>query len=92
SGWVERTRPQPRRLNVRPYLRALRLLPGALEMDLWVSPQGTARPEEILGLLGVRDLLDAGAVLERTLLELQDESELPLPPGVAVSATPAAGR
>ena len=38
-----------------------------------VSPAGTARPEEVLGLLGLQDLLDAGAVLERTRLELSDE-------------------
>jgi radical SAM-linked protein len=71
--WVERTRPQKRRLNLRPYLRELRLLPGALEMDMWVTPGGAARPEEVLGLLGLGDLLEAGVVLERTQLELDDE-------------------
>jgi len=102
--WIERTRPQPRRLDVRPYLRGLRLLsaPAAenlltpvdanqqqesslaaprsmthLEMDLWVTPSGTARPEEILGLLGMEDLLEAGAVLERTKLALYDEDQTP---------------
>ncbi len=45
----------------------------ALEMDLWLTPSGTARPEEILEALGLRDLFDAGAVLERTWLELHDE-------------------
>jgi radical SAM-linked protein len=72
--WVDRTRPQPRRLNVRPYLRDLRLLDEHLELDLWVTPQGAARPEEILALLGLSDLLEAGAVLERTKLELCDEA------------------
>ena len=83
--WVQRSRPQPRCIDVRPYLRGLRLLPlrdgpngeatPILEMDLWVTPYGTARPEEILGLLEIRDLLDGGAVLERTKLALQDEDQ-----------------
>jgi len=47
-----------------------------LEMVLHLTPSGTARPEEVLGLLGLEDLLDAGAVFERTRLELHDE----LPP------------
>src|SRR5262249_25640678 len=72
--WVERTRPQPRRLNVRPYVRDIRLPGDHLELDLWVTPQGAARPEEILALLGLEDLLRAGAVLERTKLELCDEA------------------
>jgi radical SAM-linked protein len=83
--WVERTRPTPRRLDIRPFLRDLRVVdappgPGtgtacrtALDMDLWLTPGGTARPDEVLGLLEIRDLLDTGAVLERTRLELHDE-------------------
>ncbi len=71
--WVDRTRPQPRRLDVRPYLRGLQILDDGLEMDVWVTPTGTVRPDEILALLGLADLLDNGAVLERTMLELHDE-------------------
>jgi radical SAM-linked protein len=71
--WVERTRPQPRRVNIRPYLRALHLEAAGLVMDLQITPQGTARPEEVLQVLGLGDLLAAGAVLERTVLELEDE-------------------
>jgi radical SAM-linked protein len=67
---IERTRPQPRRIDLRPYVRDLRLLSDALEMDLWVQPNGTARPDEILAVLGLGDLLQTGAVLERTTLEL----------------------
>jgi len=72
--WVERPRPQPRRLNIRGYIRDLRLRDGGLEMDLEVTPQGTARPDEILGLLGLGDLLTGGAVLERNHLEIEDEN------------------
>ena len=75
NGWVERTRPEKRRIDVRPYLRTVRLLDQRLEMDLTVTPQGTARPDEVLELLGLRSLLDAGAVLERTRLVLEDEVE-----------------
>jgi radical SAM-linked protein len=80
--WVERARPQPRKLDLRPYVRGLQVVHDAhsdsfLEMDLWVTPYGAARPEEILGLLGLKDLLDAGAVLERTKLALHDEDQTP---------------
>src|SRR5207245_1821509 len=55
----------------------------ALEMDLWLTPGGTARPDEVLGLLGLQDLLEIGAVLERTRLELHDEITPPLVEGIA---------
>jgi radical SAM-linked protein len=71
--WVERSRPQPRRLNIKPYLSDVRLLPGAVEVELFVTPTGTARPEEVLGLLGMHDLLEGGAIIERTMLELEEE-------------------
>ena len=71
--WVERTRPQPRRLDVRPYIFELSLRAGALHMVLWVTPNGAARPEEILHLVGLEHLLQAGVVITRTDLELHDE-------------------
>lgn len=67
------------RVNVRPFLRDLRLTSPdsegtiALEMELWLTPAGTARPVEVLGLLGLTDWLDSGALLERLRLELHDE-------------------
>lgn len=70
---VERARPQPRRLDIRPYLDDLRVQPDSLELHLRVTPTGTARPDELLELLGLGDLLPAGSVLERTSVELQDE-------------------
>jgi radical SAM-linked protein len=105
--WVERTRPPVRRVDLRAFVRDLRITGQAgggrqppvgdsspedvsprgaiaprspdlsLEMDLWLMPQGTARPEEVLTVLGVNDLLDAGALLERARLELTDETESP---------------
>jgi radical SAM-linked protein len=85
--WIDRHRPQSRqagrRLDVRSFLVDLpiyqpsgSLESAILEMILHLTPAGTARPEEVMGLLGLKDLLDAGVVLERSRLELHDE----LPP------------
>jgi radical SAM-linked protein len=71
--WVERLRPNPKRLNVRPYLRALGVDGTTLSLDLWVTQTGTARADELLRLLGLGDLPDGGAVLERTCVEIRDE-------------------
>lgn len=72
--WVDRLRPQPKRLNVRPYLRQIGITDNRLSLDLWVTQTGTARGDELLRLLGLADLLDAGAVLSRDVLELRDEA------------------
>lgn len=76
---VERAKPTLRRVDVRPFLRDLRLEPhtGWLEMDLWLRPTGTARPEEILSLCGLGDLVQSGAVLERVRLELDEDTPYP---------------
>jgi radical SAM-linked protein len=71
---VERSRPEKKNIDLRPYIDQIRLSPGALEMDLWVKPSGMARPGEVLGLLGLDDLIDAGVVIERARLELEDET------------------
>ncbi len=73
--WVERIRPAPKRLNIRPYLRNLSPANGSLLLDLWVTNTGTARAEELLRLLGIHDLLEAGPVLERTWIALRDEAD-----------------
>ena len=95
--WVDRLKPRPRRLNIRPYLRGITLVnrrcdppgsvdnpavhtagsPEQLTLDLWVTQTGTARADELLKLLGLFDLLDAGGVLARGELEIRDET----PPG-----------
>jgi radical SAM-linked protein len=89
--WVERLRPSPKRLNIRPYFRNLTVTPvgcvaerrasdplqlaaNQLVLDLWVTQTGTARADELLNLLGVGDLPDAGFVVERTTVELRDET------------------
>jgi radical SAM-linked protein len=54
-----------------------------LEMDLWLTPGGTARPEELLRLLGLQDLAEAGAVIERARLELADETVPSITEGIA---------
>ena len=46
-------------------------------MALWITPNGAARPDEVVIALGLKELLDDGAVIERTDLEVYDE----LPPG-----------
>jgi radical SAM-linked protein len=77
--WVDRFKPGPKRLNIRPYLRGLRVSDNTLTLDLWVTQTGTARADELLRLFGLSDLLDAGAVLSRDLLELRDEVTNPDP-------------
>lgn len=76
--WADRVRPKPRRVNIRPYIRDIVVSADAVELDLWVTPTGAARAEELLRLLGLSDLADEGAVLERTDLEIHDE----VPPGL----------
>jgi radical SAM-linked protein len=70
---VERSRPQPRILDIRPYLCDLTCADGHLDMAIWVTPTGTARPEEYARLLGLEPLLEAGVVFERAHLEMLDE-------------------
>jgi radical SAM-linked protein len=70
---VQRSRPQPRQIDVRPYLDDLRLEDGYVKMALWVTSTGTARPDDFWPLLGLEDVALGGAVVERTQLELHDE-------------------
>jgi radical SAM-linked protein len=71
--WVQRSRPQPRKVDIRPYLDELRLEDGYLHMVIWVTPTGTARPDDLWPLLNLEDVIAAGALVERTQLELHDE-------------------
>jgi hypothetical protein len=84
--WVAREKPTHRRVDIRPFIVNLRLEDSSLIMEFHVTPSGSARPDEVLHLLGLGDLLAAGAVLERTELEIEDESC----PSAPISASPAA--
>lgn len=80
---VERLRPQRRLIDIRPYFCDIAVAGAALTMALWITPDGAARPEEVVRALGLSALLDAGAVLERTHLELMEDlpaAERWLPP------------
>ncbi|MBM4068897.1 MAG: DUF2344 domain-containing protein [Planctomycetes bacterium] len=72
--WVERRRPQPRKCDIRPFIDDLRCDNGALAICCHVSPDGTARPDDILRLLGLGDLVGAGILIERSDLLLVDEN------------------
>src|SRR5262249_42879460 len=50
--WVERKHPNPRRVDIRPYVLGLRTNPESLELDLRVTPTGSARADELITLLG----------------------------------------
>jgi hypothetical protein len=60
-------------VNIRPYVRGVAVTRDDVELDLWVTPTGGARADELFRLLGLADLLDAGGVPERTHLEIHDE-------------------
>jgi radical SAM-linked protein len=68
------TRHRPDRtveIDLRPFLLEAVLEPdGILRFRLKMSPSGSARPEEVIDALGLRDLLGQGAVLARTEVEL----------------------
>ena len=69
---IVRRRPgREQTFDLRPHVLAAELLDdGVLRFRLKVAPDGSARPEELLDAIQLRDLLDTGAVLVRTNLEL----------------------
>jgi radical SAM-linked protein len=73
ESWIERTRPELRRIDIRPYLKDIRIVADGVQIDLLVTPNGTARPDEIVRLLGIEDALGRHAPLERISIELEDE-------------------
>ncbi len=89
---IERLRPEVRQIDLRQSLHALRIIEEAgratLEMELCPTPGGTARPDEVLRLLNLEQLIDSGAILERSRLELKDEiPPPPLPPDVIATGS-----
>ena len=73
ENWVERRRPHPRRVNIRPFVHELHAHDDCLILALWITSNGAARPDEVIIALGLGDLLEDGAVIERTDLEVYDE-------------------
>jgi radical SAM-linked protein len=69
---VERRHPEKptKTVDLRPFLLGIEVRDAAVWFRLAVSPAGSARPEEVLELLHLRSLLDAGAVVARTRVEL----------------------
>ena len=63
-------------VDVRPFIEDLDLQSDQLRMRFRVTPGGTARPDEVLRLLGLGHLIDRGAVVTRSRIVLQrDHSE-----------------
>jgi radical SAM-linked protein len=85
---VERQRPRFRRFDLRPYLSDLRLEGCQLVMDLRVTPKGTARPDEVLTVLALDDLLQTGTVIERVQIDITPETIAVELPALAVCGTP----
>jgi radical SAM-linked protein len=73
SWQFKRRRPERESMfDLRPQLAAAELTAdGLLRFRLKVTPDGSLRPEELLEALAIRELLDRGAVLTRTDVELQ---------------------
>jgi radical SAM-linked protein len=58
-------------VDLRPFVLGAELDPaGALCFRMKISPNGSARPEELIDALGLRDLFGQGSVLVRTEMEL----------------------
>jgi radical SAM-linked protein len=58
-------------IDLRPFVLDARLdAAGALWFRMKITPNGSARPEELLDAVGLRDLLGQGSVLVRTEMEL----------------------
>jgi radical SAM-linked protein len=68
------TRHRPDRdvaIDLRPFVLGGELDPaGVLRFRVKMTPTGSARPEEVVDALGLRDVLNRGAVLVRTEVEL----------------------
>ena len=73
-GSVPYTRHRPDRtveLDLRPFVLGAGLAPdGTLDLRMKIAPDGSARPEEVIDALGLKDLTARGAVLVRVDVEL----------------------
>ena len=71
--WCPREKPQPREVNIRPYIETLKVTETGLHASVWITQNGTLRPEEIAREMGLGELALTGLLVERTFLELHDE-------------------
>jgi hypothetical protein len=67
--WVERERPRPRQLNIRPYVDSLAFSDGGLLASVWITQDGSARADEVAGAVGLAE----PSTIERLELELWDD-------------------
>jgi radical SAM-linked protein len=75
SAWTycryRRDRDRHVTIDLRPYVLDAELdATGAFRFRMKISPNGSARPEELIDALGLHDLLEQGGVLVRTEMEL----------------------
>jgi radical SAM-linked protein len=70
--------------DLRPFVTAAALEPdGTLRLRMRLAPEGSARPEEVLEALGLRPVVDQGAVLVRTDVELEPPARPEAPSAAA---------
>jgi radical SAM-linked protein len=81
---IERRLPgkPPKRIDLRPWLLGFSVTNDVLRFRVAVRPTGSARPEEVLAVLGLERLTARGAVLKRTRVELEGPAE-PVTTGAA---------
>ncbi len=84
DSWpITRHRPDRNRsveIDLRPFVLGAEIDPdGFLRFSLKIDPGGSARPEEVVEALGLRDLLAQGAVLVRADIELATPPGTPKP-------------
>ena len=79
--WVGRSRSGPnpvkaipRVIDLRTIIESVELQEGFLEVVLKFGESGTAKPEEVLRLVGAEDLMTKGGRIERFMLEMADMS------------------
>ena len=79
---VQRQRPgkPTQSVDVRPFVEDLELATDQLHMRLRVTSHGTARPSEVLGLLGLTHVIDQGALVTRSRVVLQRDNSEPRRP------------
>lgn len=68
--WVDRDRPKPRQINIRPYVDSLLLDGSCLLIGIWLTQNGSARADEVAAAVGIYE----AALIERTELDLLDEA------------------